>query len=652
MPQLMLWPLPQRYSFSSSEPLVLTVAETLLICVASKTVDVFPLLSWSGFIDILSKLHIGVEVQRTSSAAKFRLAIDPLLCPGTHRYQLIITPLYVSLLASDTNGLMYGLLAFTQYLQLYGEVKDTDAASVIQLPCIDITDWPDTPHRAVLWSYKDSALSSSATLRSTIEMLAKLRINRFILLLNEESSAATTDEGTVSIYSLDELCRRHCVDLLPAVVLSNTHQRLSATLLQNFSNTVLFIFFLYDETCDAEACSKACRDNMLIAQSAGISSLHISTSPWMHQSNCNPLDIASSLGMRAIDQPLDSMCPFSLSMKALNGVDAVLDNFSRYSLDMLSKGRSCAILPGLLNSFFTTPLVLIKFYIFLHAGYSWNRLASADHFAHPGDISIMKDAVRMVLFPAQFYTRNNTSIAFHNTSIILDLLSSTVPSTDGVVIHPMKLQGTENTLWCMVNASSDLRNVKVPPKAFVAECLRNYKRCLASSKWRLGTGTKAPSTAVDPASDTLDSDEFFAVMHLVSTLCKLIVFGYNALEKMNSQESTNSPTLHTLVSAIPLGTKSDLANSFLITLESCMSIWRQRFEAIHFPLNEANSSNPAASLGSHDALLLARSSYLSMSNLCFPALKILCVLCQNIPIASSVDGVLQRIFNVAESLLE
>lgn len=195
--ELLLWPFPQRYEFLEGAGLVLD-AEPLLLCVASKSVDVLPLLTWSGFIDLFAKLHIPVEVQRSPTLAKVRIAIDANLCPGMHRYHIKVSSASASILASDSTGLMYALYTFTQYLQLYGEVKDNDSnksiRSRIHIPAIDILDWPDVLHRSVMWSYKDSCLSSSTTLKSMIVLFSKLRINRLILLLNDEDKNDGVDE--------------------------------------------------------------------------------------------------------------------------------------------------------------------------------------------------------------------------------------------------------------------------------------------------------------------------------------------------------------------------------------------------------------------------------------------------------------------------
>jgi hypothetical protein len=149
--------------------------------------------------------------------------------------------------------------------------------------------------------------------------------------------------------------------------------------------------------------------------------------------------------------------------------------------------------------------------------------------------------------------------------------------------------------------------------------------------------------------EALDADEFFCIMYLVCTLCKLIIFGYNAIEKKSnttnaSTASSAIPTkysLEMLISILPVGSKTDIANSFLESLEHCMYIWRLRFETLHFSLILGRHSTSTV-----DILAVAKMNYMKQLRP-FPAVKILKVLCNKLPIEKSVEGVLERIFGVA-----
>ena len=61
-PLLVLWPPAQRQVRCGLEPFVMHSAESVLICVASETMDVFPLLSWSGLMDALDRFNLAPQV--------------------------------------------------------------------------------------------------------------------------------------------------------------------------------------------------------------------------------------------------------------------------------------------------------------------------------------------------------------------------------------------------------------------------------------------------------------------------------------------------------------------------------------------------------------------------------------------------------------
>ena len=196
----------------------------------------------------------------------------------------------------------------------------------------------------------------------------------------------------------------------------------------------------------------------------------------------------------------------------------------------------------------------------------------------------------------------------------------------------------------------------VPSKALVTDCLRSYKRCLASSRWKLGS--KAIYDDMDELNGARDTDEFFCVVNMyfcsvskvmkshcarMCALCKLIVFGYNSLERRNVdvEDKNRQFSMATLVEALPIGTKSDVANALLETLESCMLLWRRRFDRLLFALNLGKDIYPT------DSIAAAKTSYLKHNKPCFPSAKILKLLCSKLPIEKSVEGVLEKSFGVA-----
>jgi hypothetical protein len=231
----------------------------------------------------------------SSATAKIRLAVDPTLCPGRHRFELQVTPVRTYLTASDNTGLLYGLYCFIQLLQLHSQVKIYgDGVTAIELPPVTITDWPDLPQRAVLWSYRLGAQTGFGRMRDNVELFSRLRLNVLMLVVDtvSEVEAAREEadlqgrgkgwvdgvgggEGTVStsasssagsagtsastsatvgsdpeeptaISALDEICANLCVELVPTIVLNSVFERLPMAVLKSFSHSTITLVFTFD----------------------------------------------------------------------------------------------------------------------------------------------------------------------------------------------------------------------------------------------------------------------------------------------------------------------------------------------------------------------------------------------------------------------
>lgn len=92
--QLILWPPVQRqvqYSNDQQAFLIFSNATPIIICAASDDIDIYPLLTWSGLVDTLNTLGLQTFVHRSTPSGKIRLAIDPIVCPGRHRFEIIIS---------------------------------------------------------------------------------------------------------------------------------------------------------------------------------------------------------------------------------------------------------------------------------------------------------------------------------------------------------------------------------------------------------------------------------------------------------------------------------------------------------------------------------------------------------------------------------
>lgn len=193
---LIFWPPVKQQSCSERlSPLLLSSDENLLICVGSIDIDIFPLLTWSGLMDVMDVFGFQVQVKRSSLGARLRLGIDPNLCPGRHSYSLQVGQNQILLLAADTTALLYGVYTLIQLLQLHSDVQSENGITTVAVPPISIRDSPDIPDRGVLWSYREHTRCSSTRMRSHVELLSRFRINKLFLVLDASSEPLTGEDG-------------------------------------------------------------------------------------------------------------------------------------------------------------------------------------------------------------------------------------------------------------------------------------------------------------------------------------------------------------------------------------------------------------------------------------------------------------------------
>lgn len=301
-PLLVLWPPARRQARKGHETLDLNSRNTLLIHVACDVMDILPILGRSGLIEVLEQFNFRTNVKRPASAGTgadssgiapaaaaaaaaspmIRFCVDSGLCPGRHRFEIEVCPQYVSVLASDRQGGLYGLYALGQLLQLHSEVTYSDEGDVLlAVPVITLSDWPDVMNRAVMWSFRSRARGNFQVMRDTFELLSRLRIDMVLLLIDttsvedatqqEELESVMRDVQTGSksqidsdkaslkadneesekmtatyITALDEICEGVCVELVPTMSITSVNQRLSLSLLKSFSNTMMCIMFNFD----------------------------------------------------------------------------------------------------------------------------------------------------------------------------------------------------------------------------------------------------------------------------------------------------------------------------------------------------------------------------------------------------------------------
>jgi hypothetical protein len=75
----------------------------------------------------------------------------------------------------------------------------------------------------------------------------------------------------------------------------------------------------------------------------------------------------------------------------------------------------------------------------------------------------------------------------------------------------------------------------------------------------------------------LDLEELCISLHLICTICRLFIAGYNAAANHASYKSSNQPLKFSeLSSLLPTGSTSDAANALLEGIEYIVSIWKKK----------------------------------------------------------------------------
>lgn len=192
--------------------------------------------------------------------------------------------------------------------------------------------------------------------------------------------------------------------------------------------------------------------------------------------------------------------------------------------------------------------------------------------------------------------------------------------SSGNDVSPRDLAAVEAILWSLVaSPSSVFVSAAAPSKDGTAKCLRFYRRLLLNVKYRVGAqnlssaqqvpvstapiiapATTAPkrtflqnwtgyggdsgAARTEKVQTSLEQEfeELFAVLHLLSILCRAIVLSYNALEKKAGAFTAEELSFSALLDCLPLGTKSDIANLLLESLEHFSNVLKKRFDRLSF----------------------------------------------------------------------
>lgn len=200
-PILVLWPPPQRMARRGFFPLILSNEAPLPLVVPTAELETVSIL-----IDALSGFAFDTEISSPSAGAIIKLSIDRNICPKNSSYELIIDPGQAQLVAADSAGLRYAVHSFVQLMQLHSDLAllEGSGVTVMKLPSISVSDWPDVESRAVLWSHRSAAMNKQSVIADMIYLFSKIRLNTLLLTIEPE-----VDERSVLFdeYVIKEIVR-------------------------------------------------------------------------------------------------------------------------------------------------------------------------------------------------------------------------------------------------------------------------------------------------------------------------------------------------------------------------------------------------------------------------------------------------------------
>lgn len=212
--QLLLWPQPRQITFSDG---ALTLSDGQLI-VLDSPVPCQLYFTAAGLQRALQS-HAGVSWQIVAGHAVpperigLTLSVAPEATSHPQGYRLTVHSRGISIVASTPSGVFYGAQTLNQILQ----------QSTSGLPLLQISDWPDFPHRGVMLDVSRDKVPTMQTLFNLVELLASWKINQFQLYTEHtfayqnhpeiwaQASPLTGEE----ILLLDAYCRERFVELVP-----------------------------------------------------------------------------------------------------------------------------------------------------------------------------------------------------------------------------------------------------------------------------------------------------------------------------------------------------------------------------------------------------------------------------------------------------
>jgi ankyrin repeat protein len=279
--KLVLWPAPQRqWRRTRDLPFVLSSQETTSIGADAALADTVSML-----VSVFDEFSLPTECVPASASADIRLSVDRHLCPGWNRFELNIEARRVQITASDALGLRYGVRCLVQVIKLHSTLsRGAGDASLLSVPSLLVSDWPDVENRALLWSCRRGAENSSHELQTVTRLMSECRLNMMFLVIDPDTVGSGFDVVSArfpllpsfvlfaafphhhlfsplptpanlpslqpcwsAIQDLEERCNKDFIQLVPTITFTSLQQQFPAEAVKLFSHGMVQIVLLLEE---------------------------------------------------------------------------------------------------------------------------------------------------------------------------------------------------------------------------------------------------------------------------------------------------------------------------------------------------------------------------------------------------------------------
>lgn len=322
----------------------------------------------------------------------------------------------------------------------------------------------------------------------------------------------------------------------------------------------------------------------------------------------------------------------------------------------------------------------------MYAGLCWNSAAFKDMMGEPSArdfySSLLGEILCLLVYPSYRAIGKapmNALIYFLTTEWLT--LSSSVqgPGSNQQDAIPIgDIARSEKYLWTLATMrEEEAASCTIPmDKMALSQCIKFYRTLLSMADWKahqlvdkqsndsslmqflgIASGSRSASPALSsdaPISRTcnlaIEVEELFVVVNVLYTACK-VVLQTNSSCKKYSKQTGNNFSLPTMVSVIPIGVKSDLANSLLESLTGFSFIWRRRFDRhLLDSLKESVTAPCAISVPESNTvkeLQLSSASKIGSIHQApkMPTIAIFRTLCNGLPAPQPLLKYMERIFS-------